>query len=82
MWLSTLHGRHKFKGSGECCITKFMPRFDGPFKIIGTNKAMSTVKLELPPNSKMHPVFYTSLVLPISSTSADLDADSSTWYDG
>ena len=70
--LSTLHRRHKFKGSGECPIAKFMPGFDRPFKIIGTNEAMSTVKLELPPNSKMHPVFHTSLVLPFKENDPNL----------
>ena len=70
--LSTLHRRHKFKGSGECHIAKFMPRFNGPFKIIGTNKTMSTVKLELPPNSKTHPVFHTSLVLPFKENDPNL----------
>jgi hypothetical protein len=61
--LSTLHRRHKFKGSRERRVAKFMPIFDGPFKIIGMNKAMSTVKLELLLNSKTHLVFHTSLVL-------------------
>jgi hypothetical protein len=49
-----------------------MPRFDGPFKIIATNKAMSTVKLKLPPNSKTHPVFHTSLVLPFKENDPNL----------
>ena len=70
--LSTLHRRHKFKGSGERCITKFMPRFNGPFKIIGTNEAMSTIKLKLPPNSKTHLVFHTSLVLPFKGNDPNL----------
>jgi hypothetical protein len=70
--LLTLHRRHKFKGSGEHRVAKFMPRFDGPFKIIGMNKAMSTIKLKLPPNSKTHPVFHTSLVLPFKENDPNL----------
>lgn len=70
--LSTLHRRHEFKKAGELRVAKFMPRFDGPFKIIETNESMSTVKLELPPTSKTHPVFHTSLVLPFKENDAQL----------
>ena len=41
-----------------------MPRFDGPFKIVATNESASTVKLDLPLGTKVHPVFHTSQVLP------------------
>jgi hypothetical protein len=49
-----------------------MPRFDGPFKIIATDEAMSTIKLKLPPNSKTHLVFHTSLVLPFKENDPNL----------
>jgi hypothetical protein len=62
--LSTFHRRREFKAAGELRVAKFMPRFDGPYKILETNEATSSVKLELPPGSKVHPVFHTSLVLP------------------
>jgi hypothetical protein len=41
-----------------------MPRFDGPFTILATNKDTSTVTLDLPPNSQIFPTFHTSQVLP------------------
>jgi hypothetical protein len=40
-----------------------MPRFDGPFTILATNEAKSTVTLNLP-DSKQYPTFHTSQVLP------------------
>ena len=49
-----------------------MPRFDGPFRILETNKSKSTVKLELPPHSKTYPVFHTSLVLPYKENDRSL----------
>ena len=49
-----------------------MPRFDGPFKILEMNESKSTVKLELPPHSKMYPVFHTSLVLPYKENDPSL----------
>jgi Chromo (CHRromatin Organisation MOdifier) domain len=62
--LSTFHRRHEFKSSGERRVAKFMPRFDGPFKILATNESASTVKLDLPPGTKVHPIFHTSQILP------------------
>jgi hypothetical protein len=41
-----------------------MPRFDGPFLIVAINEDNSTVTLDLPANSKHHPVFHTSQLLP------------------
>ena len=61
--LSTLHQRHEFKVTGKHCVAKFMPKYDGPFKILEINEHCLTVKLDLPPKSKVHPVFHTSLIL-------------------
>jgi hypothetical protein len=49
-----------------------MPPFDGPYTILETNEATSSVKLELPPDSKVHPVFHTSLVLPYKENDSSL----------
>lgn len=62
--LSTFNRRNEFKTSGELCVAKFMPRYDGPFQVVAVNKSKSMVTLDLPPNSKRHPVFHTSEVLP------------------
>ena len=70
--LSTFHRRREFKASGEHRVAKFMPRFDGPYTILETNEATSSVKLELPPDAKVHPVFHTSLVLPYKENDSSL----------
>jgi hypothetical protein len=49
-----------------------MPRFDELFKILATNKSASIVILELPLNSKTHPTFHTSQILPYKENDANL----------
>ena len=70
--LSTFHRRREFKSAGQDRVAKFMPRFDGPFMILETNENTSTVKLDLPPDSRSHPIFHTSLVLPYHENDAEL----------
>lgn len=59
--LSTKH--LKFKGD---ITRKLMPRFVGPFKIIKL-VGNAAVKLELPPNMRVHPVLHVSQVKPYKS---------------
>jgi hypothetical protein len=49
-----------------------MPQFDGPFKILAVNRTTSSVKLHLPPHSKVHPIFHTSLILPYKENNAQM----------
>ena len=49
-----------------------MPRFDGPFMILKMNESASTVKLDLSPDSRSHPIFHTSPVLPYHKNNAEL----------
>ena len=58
--LSTLHWRQEFKANDSNRVAKFMPRFDGPFKIKSTNEKHSTVTLDLPNLPNIFPVFHTS----------------------
>jgi reverse transcriptase-like protein/integrase-like protein/chromodomain-containing protein len=62
--LSTLHRRRAYKSKDNKRVVKFMPRFDGPHKIIKIDPEHSTVTLELPPTHNIFPVFHTSEVLP------------------
>ena len=68
IWLSTLNPRrefkNEFKNAGDHRVAKFMPRYDGPYTILAVNENKSTVKIDLPPNSKIFPVFHTSNILP------------------
>jgi hypothetical protein len=69
VWLSSKNVH--FKRGGP---VKFMPKFIGPFKIIdvigprdpdtGHVQMISAVKLKLPENYRLHPVFHVSLLKP------------------
>jgi hypothetical protein len=58
--LSMAHRRHTYKSGDEPHTAKFMPHFDGPYKIISTDEKHSTVTLDLPEHSALFPVFHTS----------------------
>jgi len=65
-WVMLSSKNLKFKIGGT---KKLLPKFIGPFKIIqliGATKELSApaVKLDLPPNCRIHPVFHVSLVKP------------------
>jgi Integrase zinc binding domain len=62
--LSTLNRRKEFKTSGEKMVTKFMPRFDGPYTVTNINPDHSTVTLDLPNSPNIFPTFDTSMVIP------------------
>ena len=62
--LTTLHRRNEYKSKGEKRVAKFMPRYDGPYKIINTDEKHSTVTIELPNAPNIFPMFHTSEVLP------------------
>lgn len=64
VYLSTLHRRREYKSENEKRVVKFMPRFDGPYKIIKIDPAHSTVTLDLPSSPDIFPVFHTSEILP------------------
>ena len=62
--LTMLHRRHEYQGSGEKCVAKFMPQYDGPYTIIDINEDDSTVTLDLPNSPNIFPTFHTSEVVP------------------
>jgi len=64
MQLSTLHRRKEYKAKGKKCMAKFMPHYDGPYTIIDTDEAHSTVTLDLPNSPNIFPTFHTSQVIP------------------
>ena len=70
--LTTLHRRNEYKAKGEKRVAKFMPRYDGPYTIIDTDEAHSTVTLELPNVPNIFPTFHTSEILPFIENDAML----------
>ena len=62
--LSTLHRRCEYKSKDNKHVVKFMPQFDGPYKILKIDPEHSTVTFDLPPTHNIFPVFHTSEVLP------------------
>ena len=70
--LTTLHHRHEYQGSGEKCVAKFMPRYDGPYTIIDINEDDSTVTLNLPNSPNIFLTFHTSEVVPYVENDATL----------
>lgn len=62
--LSTFHRRKEYKLEGNHHAAKFMPHYNGPYHVIATDEAHSTVTLDLPNNPLMFPVFHISEVKP------------------
>lgn len=62
--LSTLHRRREYKSKDKRRVVKFMPRFNGPYRITAINPEHSTITLDLPHSTNVHPVFHTSEILP------------------
>lgn len=62
--LSTTHRRAEYKSEDGRRVAKFMPRYDGPYRILSTNEKHSTVTLDLGTNSQAFPVFHTSEIQP------------------
>lgn len=58
--LTTVHRRKEYMQSKDGWVAKFMPPFDGPFKIIRAYPETSSYTLELPPSSKLFPTFHSS----------------------
>lgn len=60
VYLSTAHRRREYLNGSNRRVAKFMPRFDGPYKIISAHPESSTYTLDLPAHTNIHPTFHTS----------------------
>jgi hypothetical protein len=58
--LSTLHCRKEYRKKGEKHMTKFFPRYDGPYKILATHPETSNYTLDLPNAPNTFPTFHAS----------------------
>jgi hypothetical protein len=70
--LSTANRRAEYKSQDNLRVAKFMPRFDGPYRITATDEKHSTVTLDLPNSPHAFPVFHTSELLPFKENDDDL----------
>lgn len=62
VYLSTSNRRREYMHSGEGRVAKFMPRFDGPYKIIHANPEKSSYTLDMPNAPNTFPTFHSSLL--------------------
>lgn len=60
--LSTVNRRKEYKTQGANRVAKFIPRFDGPWKVLAVNHDNSTVVLDLPKNFRGLRRFHFSLL--------------------
>jgi hypothetical protein len=63
-FLSTEHRRREYVQNKSGCMAKFMPRFDGPFKITRAHPETSDYSLKLPNEPNRFPIFHSSLLRP------------------
>ena len=62
--LSTLNRRKEYKSQDQMRVAKFMPRYDGPYLVVDTHEAASTVTLDIPNAPNIFPTFHTSHIKP------------------
>ncbi|KAG9225880.1 hypothetical protein CCMSSC00406_0006498 [Pleurotus cornucopiae] len=72
VYLSTSNRRREYMHSGEGRVAKFMPRFDGPYKIIRANPSRSSYTLDMPNTPNTFPTFHASLLRPFVANDSDL----------
>jgi hypothetical protein len=70
--LSTTHRRHEYVQAKSGRVAKFMPRFDGPFKITHAYPQTSTYTLELPNEPNRFPTFHSSQIRPFIENDNEL----------
>ncbi|RDB24931.1 hypothetical protein Hypma_007676 [Hypsizygus marmoreus] len=62
--LTTVHRRWEYMQKKDGRVTKFMPRFDGPYTIAKAHPATSSYTLDLPESSSIFPTFHASQLQP------------------
>lgn len=70
--LTTVHRRKEYMQAKDGRVAKFMPRFDGPYKIIRAYPDTSSYTLELPASSKLFPTFHSSQLQPFIENDSNL----------
>ena len=62
--LSTKNRRRDYLSGGDKRVAKFMPRYDGPYRVNAANHGTSTYTLDLPASSRIFPTFHVSQLRP------------------
>ncbi len=70
--LCTFHHQYDYKNSDKNCIAKFMPRFDSPFLVTGSNPNLSWYTLEIPNSPAKFNTFHVSELRPFIANDLDL----------
>jgi RNase H-like domain found in reverse transcriptase/Reverse transcriptase (RNA-dependent DNA polymerase)/Integrase zinc binding domain len=70
--LSTKNRRKEYMQKGKTRVAKFMPRFDGPYKILTAFPEKSSYTLQLPNSSCTFPGFHASQLKPYHENDASL----------
>ncbi len=58
--LSTFHCRRDYKAGDKNHVTKFMPRYNGPYIILHANPTLSSYTIEMPNTPNVFPTFHAS----------------------
>jgi hypothetical protein len=70
--LSTLHRCKEYKAKDEHQVAKFMPQYNGPFRVTETAPEISTITVNMPNHLNTFPMFHTSQALPFIKNDKDL----------
>jgi hypothetical protein len=70
--LSMLHQHQDYKVKDEKWVSKFMPRFDGPYLVMETAPKISMVTIDLPNHPNTFHTFHTSQVRPFVENNKEL----------
>jgi hypothetical protein len=70
--LTTAHRRANYVKKGDGRVAKYMPRFDGPYKVIAKHTECSTYTLDLHNQPNVFPVFHASELEPFIENDDDL----------
>lgn len=72
VYLSTSNHRREYTHAGDGCIAKFMPRFDGPYKVTRAFPERWTYTLLMPNSPGIFPMFHASQLRAFTPNDPDL----------
>ena len=70
--LSTRNCHRDYLSGRDKQVTKFMPRYDGPYCVNAANHGTSTYMLDLPASSRIFPTFHVSQLRPYHMNNNEL----------